>query len=1299
MGKYRRSFLCMCTGLLLFCLPVSAFGTDKVTLQLIWKNQFQFAGYYVAKERGFYDDAGLDVTIKEYEFGMDVTADVVSQKADFGVGRSSLILESMEGKPVFLLSAIFQHSPFMLLAKKRADLKEVADLKGKRIMVTDDVVGMASLTAMLAGYGIKPDDYISQKHTFNVGDLISGNTDAIAAYISNEPYHMQKRGADYTIFAPKDHGFDFYSDILFTSQKLYQDNPQLVERFTQASLRGWDYAFAHIDEAVDIILKKYNTQNRDQDALRFEADTLKTLAYDRETSLGLITRGRVEQIAQVYRLLGFTTKTLDMDNLLYDPKTSARIFLTPEEKSWISLAEKQIGEKVTKVALNPDEQAWLNKHPVIRVHNEKDWPPFNYFEYGSPQGLSIDYMNLLAEKLGIKIEYVTGPSWNEFLGMVKRKELDVILNIVKTEDRMKYLLYTEPYIRNPNVIVSSQENPFETIEALFSKTVAFPKGFFYEEVLTKSFPQIKRLPVEDTLASMKAVMFDRADAALGEAAVMRTLINKNLLTGLQISGEVNIGDPDLTNLRFGVRNDWPLLQSALMKAMAAITPQEMNQIRQKWLVIDKRQIDEKDVSLAETAAGKPTIPLSAAESAWLAEHKKIRFTGDPDWLPQEAFTSEGQYVGIVADILDLVEARLGILFERVPVKTWTEAVRLAEAAEVDVLSETTSSERETMTFTEPYLAFPVVIIAKQGTQPITDPGALKGKRVAVVKGYGYVIPFRRRYPDLDYVVVETVRDGLMQLSAGEVDAFLSAAPTAFHLMSELGLTNLRIIGSTGLSIDLGFGVRKDTPVLVSILNKALAGITAEEKLKIRQKWVPVINTSAPQTADPISYGRLFGYGIAVFLILSLLAWLLIKLIKKEQIAVHFGSRWFRGLVLAGLSVFVLIVAFVGWYMLERNKTEHLLNVDENLRGVISVSQDRFDLWLKERISYLARLGRDSELVAITQRLLQVKPNKRALLASGALKEARFFFQNTEDIFGNIGFFIIDPDHVSIGSMRDTNLGTRNLISKQNPELLQRSFQGKVGFAQPMTSDVDLDNKAKSDNAKKPPPMFFIGPIRDTDGRVLAVMTLRVDPWEDFARVLKSFGGASRESYAFDRNGILLSSSRFEDQLRRIGLLTEDQTSALNVEIRDPGGNMVEGYRPAIERSRQPLTRMFSRALVLRQKMESAGIRKGRSSIESNIEGYSDYRGVPVFGAWLWNADLDIGLAVEVDVDEALSHYYRTRVTIFSILGFTLVLSAGAILFVLIVGERTSRALMRARDKPGEKSHRTDRRITQAVPGH
>ncbi len=939
------------------------------------------------------------------------------------------------------------------------------------------------------------------------------------------------------------------------------------------------------------------------------------------------------------------------------------------ESNWLGGSGPESGESAA-IELSPIERAWIEAHPVIRVHNEKDWPPFNYFEYGSPRGLSIDYMNLVAEKLGINVEYVSGPSWNEFLEMVKRKELDVMLNIVKTEDRMKYLLYTEPYIKNPNVMVSSQESPYETIQALFGKTVAFPKGFFYEEVLTKSFPQIKRLPVEDTLASLKAVTFGRADAALGEAAVMRTLINKNLLTGLRISGEVSIGNPDLTNLRLGVRDDRPLLHTALMKAMAAVMPEEMTQIRQKWAMADKREI----------FAGDKTIPFSAAERAWLAEHKTIRFTGDPDWLPQEAFTSTGQYIGIVADILDLLEARLGILFERVPVKTWNEAVRMAEAAEVDVLSETTSSERDTMTFTRPYLGFPVVIIAKQGAQPISNPGELKGKRVAVVKGYGYVIPLRRQFPYLDYVAVDAVRDGLMRLSAGEVDAFISAVPTASHLMSELGLTNLKVVGSTGLSIDLGFGVRKDTPVLVSILNKALAGITEEEKLKIRQKWVPVIDTPAPQSAVPISYGRLIAYGIAVFLILSLLTWILIKGIKKEQIAINFGSRWFRGLVLAGLSFFVIIVCLLGWFTLERNREKNLEVVGENLTEILKIADDRLHLWVERRTVFLKLLGRDPELVTLTKRLLAATPGRESLLASDALRDTRAFIKTNKDIFANIGFFIINADHISIGSMRDTNIGTRNLISQQSPDLLRRAFEGDVLFVPPIESDVPLGTGPKADGTGNRSTKFFMGPIRDTNGQIIAVMTLRVDPSEDFSRVLTSFEMRKTfEIYAFSEHGELLSESRFDEQLRRIGLIAEDQQSASNITIRDPGVNLVKGLRPKIEKSQQPLTRMASRAIQLKLNMEKEGQAHGHSKIEIDTKGYRDFRGVPVFGAWIWDVDLGFGLATEIDVAEALSSYYQIRRTIFGVLGFTLFLSVGAVLLVLILGERTSRALMTARD--------------------
>ncbi len=684
----------------------------------------------------------------------------------------------------------------------------------------------------------------------------------------------------------------------------------------------------------------------------------------------------------------------------------------------------------TQITLSEMEKAFLRAHPFIRVHNEKGWPPFNYYEYGSPRGLSIDYMNLLAELLGLKIEYVTGPSWNEFLMMAEAKELDVMLNIVKTEDRMTYLLFTEPYIRNPNVIVSSPENAFEKIDRLSGKIVAFPKGSFYEEVLTRSYPRIKRLPMQDTLASLKAVMFGQADAALGEAAVVKTLIYKNMLSGLRISGEVNIGDLDFTHLRIGVRDDRPLLHSALMKAMAAVTPQQMNRIRQKWIAEDR-----------------------------------------------EAPVSE--------------------------------------------------------------------------------------------------IP------------------------------------------------------------------------------------------------------------DALSYKKIAVYGVAVFFILSLLCWMLIKAVKRELITVNFGSRWFRGLVLAGLSLFVIIVCLLGWFTLEQNKKKILAGVGESLKETLKTADKRLDLWVAQRISSLKLAGSDPELVTITKRLLGIKPSREDLTASDALQDARTYLEKKRKILSNAGFSIINRAHVNIGSLTDTDIGIRNPISVHEPDLLRRAFAGEIVFVPPIESDALSGKAPGTEESGSPSTKLFMGSIRDANEQIIAVMLLRVDLSKALSSILPFSETRTRrtgETYAFNRQGEMLSESRFNDQLRRIGLIGKDQPSAANIAIRDPGVNLVAGQRPERKRSQQPFTRMLSRTLQLKRDMDQAGQSYGRSKIEIDTAGYRDYRGVPVFGAWLWNADLGLGLATEIDVAEALSNYYQMRWTVLGVLGFTLILSVGAVLLVLILGERTSRALQRSQDE-------------------
>ena len=169
-------------------------------------------------------------------------------------------------------------------------------------------------------------------------------------------------------------------------------------------------------------------------------------------------------------------------------------------------------------------------------------------------------------------------------------------------------------------------------------------------------------------------------------------------------------------------------------------------------------------------------------------------------------------------------------------------------------------------------------------------------------------------------------------------------------------------------------------------------------------------------------------------------------------------------------------------------------------------------------------------------------------------------------------------------------------------------------------------------------------------------------------------GESGETYAFDQDAKLLSESRFDDHLREIGLISKGRSGILNIEIRDPGGNMVEGYRSEVRRSDQPLTRMAAGAIQLKAGQENQTAQVEHSAVETDMIGYRDYRGVPVLGAWQWDFELGMGLTTEIDVAEALATYYTMRMTVLGILGITLFLFVGATLFILTLGERANKAL-------------------------
>ncbi len=326
--------------LLIFSLLLSTIlysQTKDISLVLPWKHQFQFAGYYVAKEMGFYEKAGLDVHIKEYDLKRDNIKGVSSGKYDFGVAHSSLILDKLNKYPnITLLMAAYQSSPLILLSKKRKDITSLKDIVGKTIKIDTNEVNIASINAMLHSADITANDYNKVDTNFNNTDILDGTTDLRMAYLSNEPYNLLSKGIEYTIFNPKDYGYSFYSDFLFTSAKMIKDKPKDVKAFFNATMKGWKYTFENIDKTADIILKKYNTQNKTKKALIFEASTLKKLAFIDNVKFGNINQMRLKETVTTYRLLGLVNNTTNTNfkDFIYKSHIHNNIYTSKNEKRY-----------------------------------------------------------------------------------------------------------------------------------------------------------------------------------------------------------------------------------------------------------------------------------------------------------------------------------------------------------------------------------------------------------------------------------------------------------------------------------------------------------------------------------------------------------------------------------------------------------------------------------------------------------------------------------------------------------------------------------------------------------------------------------------------------------------------------------------------------------------------------------------------------------------------------------------------------------------------------------------------------
>lgn len=325
LGAFILVFIIICNANL---CKAEAKDKDKVVLQLRWDHQFQFAGYYSALWQGYYEEEDIDVEIRSAftDDGqiLQSTDEVAEGRADFGVGAVDILIKNDKNFDLSIIASIFQRSAVEFFMKEETQFNSIVDLLDLKTARRDNDLLDIELQAMLIAEGLNPNQLKLYKHNgnFTLDDLTSERFDIVPVYLSSILYYSQKKGINLKSIKPIDYGIDFYGDSLFTTVQLANNNPQLVERFKRASLKGWEYALENTDEIAKKIPTSFeSTDENIKDAIEkniFQSKKILDLTFYPVVQIGNINAHRWKTTHEYLYKLGMVSNNIILDQLIFD---------------------------------------------------------------------------------------------------------------------------------------------------------------------------------------------------------------------------------------------------------------------------------------------------------------------------------------------------------------------------------------------------------------------------------------------------------------------------------------------------------------------------------------------------------------------------------------------------------------------------------------------------------------------------------------------------------------------------------------------------------------------------------------------------------------------------------------------------------------------------------------------------------------------------------------------------------------------------------------------------------------------
>ena len=529
---------------------------EKVTLQLHWKYQFEFAGFIAAKEKGFYRDVGLDVELKEYEFGMNVEQDVLDGTVEYGIYNSLSLLEYLRGKPIRLVASFFKRAALVLVTQP--DIKSPLDLVGKKIMASTKEDFILNYQPYFDGYGIKVDDVELVPHSYGIEEFARGEVDDMTAFVSNELCKLDDKGIKYNVLDPSDENLYVLQLELITSEDEIKNHTKRVAAFKAASIKGWQYALQHKDELINIIYDKY-TNKIPKSAILKEAIGVEKLILPYTYDIGSIDKNFLNKQIKLFK---------EYYNVGFDKNIENFLFKNTYE--------------IKKIHFTPEEQKYIKDHPTIELCLQYDQFPVDGYVDGKFVGIMSDIYKIISGSTSLHFNPVVSNSSQELKENLDSKKCQLLSVYANKNRTYETILPTKTFATTHFTFISKLDKSFVNNPKALKGKILLTELEAFRDYLKYLYPYLTIEVENDKNKMIKTLFADKAYAIITLDEQADYVIDKYGYGKLKINGF--LGKDHLLEASIGVQKDEPVLRSIIQKALDEISPQRVKSITNSWRI-------------------------------------------------------------------------------------------------------------------------------------------------------------------------------------------------------------------------------------------------------------------------------------------------------------------------------------------------------------------------------------------------------------------------------------------------------------------------------------------------------------------------------------------------------------------------------------------------------------------------------------------------------------------------------------------------------------------------------------------